>query len=164
MMVVDFSDILKALDREHVKFLLVGGVAAIGHGMTHSTNDIDICYERSPINIAALVRALSPSKPKLRTRDGAVPFLFDEKAIANGINFTLDTDWGWVDLLGEVTGIGVYADFASRAAKVDYRGITVDIISLDDLILAKKAAGRTKDKLHLLELEAIWEILKKTPD
>lgn len=161
MMVSSFEEVIEALHKEGVLYLLVGGIAAIGHGMTHSTNDIDICYERSAKNISKLVRALLPSKPKLRTPDGSLPFLFDEKTLKNGLNFTLDTDWGWVDLLGEVSGVGTYSDLISKAEKMIVGTISVNIISLTDLIRAKKAANRTKDKLHLLELEAIREIQQK---
>jgi len=157
MMVSDFSEILNSLRKEGVRFVLVGGIAAIGHGMTHVTNDIDICYERSLQNIEALIKALQPSAPKLRTREGPIPFLFDAKAVKNGINFTLDTDWGWIDLLGEVSGVGDYLQLKDKSVKIEFYGYDVDIISLEDLIRAKKAANRTKDKLHLLELEAIRE-------
>lgn len=155
MMVSDFSEIIKAMEKEGVKYLLVGGIAAIGHGMTYTTNDIDICYERSKGNCEALVRALLPSRPMLRTPDGSLPFLFDEKTLMNGMNFTLDTDWGWIDLLGDLSGVGGYEELIPTAVKIEFYGVIVDTISLGDLIKAKQIAGRTKDKLHLLELEAI---------
>lgn len=161
MMVTDFAPVIKALKREKVLYLLVGGIAAIGHGMTHTTNDLDICYERSKDNLRAIVRALRPSRPKLRTPEGNLPFLFDEKTLENGLNFTLDTHWGWIDLLGELAGLGGYRDLLPKAVKIDFFGIKIDTISLDDLIRAKQIAGRTKDKLHLLELEAIKEMKDK---
>ncbi len=160
MLVGNFRKFFQALVESNVQFLLVGGVAAIGHGMTHSTNDLDICHKRSPENLQCLVKALSPAHPKLRIPGGTVPFLFDEKTLSNGINFTLETDWGDIDLLGDVPGIGDYAKLLPRAVKTNFYGFQLDTISLDDLIKAKQTANRIKDKLHLLELEAIREILK----
>lgn len=136
-------------------------MAAIGHGMNYATNDIDICYERSPANIKSLIAALISSKPKLRTPSGSIAFLFDEKTLKNGLNFTLDTDWGPIDLLGEIQDIGTYKDLMTSAVKIKFYNIMVDTISLDDLIRAKEIAGRTKDRLHLLELRAIREIKDK---
>ncbi|KAB2842619.1 hypothetical protein F9K50_01645 [bacterium] len=160
MLVGNFKRFFSALVENQVEFLLIGGVAAIGHGMTHSTNDLDICYKRSPENFRAIVKALGPSHPRLRVPGGAVPFLFDEKTLSNGINFTLETDWGDLDLLGDVPGTGNYEALSPRAVITRFYDYELRTISLDDLIKAKQTAGRNKDKLHLMELEAIREILK----
>lgn len=153
-----FKNLLESLFQQRVKFVLVGGLAAIAHGMNYITNDVDICYDRSATNLTALVKALQPAKPKLRTVSGPVDFLFDEKTLKNGMNFTLDTDWGPVDLLAELIGVGVYNDLLKGSLKVDFYGFVVNTISLNDLIRAKEIAGRTKDQLHLLELRAIQKI------
>lgn len=158
MPVLNIKKILESLEKEKVRYLLIGGLAAIGHGMNHVTDDLDFCYLRSKENYQSIVRALSPAHPQLRVQEGGIPFLFDEKTISNGLNFTLATDWGWIDLLGEIQGIGYYETMISHSVKFEFYGIQVNTLSLDDLIRAKKAAGRTKDKLHLLELEAIRDI------
>ena len=158
--ILDLEKILQAFQQEKVQYLLVGGMAAIGHGMNYVTDDLDICYARTPANLLALVKALKPAKPQLRTPDGELPFLFDEKTLKNGLNFTLSTLWGSVDLLGELESVGQYPDLLPKALDVSFYGITSKMISLNDLIQAKKIAGRTKDKLHLLELEALRDILK----
>lgn len=160
MPILNLEKILKALEKEKVKFLLVGGMAAIGHGMNYVTDDVDICYQRDKGNIAALVRALRPANPRLRLPGGDLPFLFDEKTLKNGLNFTLQSDWGPIDLLGELQGVGNYDSLIAKAVKYEFYGVLSDTISLDELIKAKQIAGRTKDKLHLLELEAIREMKK----
>ena len=158
MPILDLKKIFGALAREGVKYLLVGGMAAIGHGMNYATDDLDICYDREIKNLKAIVKALTPSRPKLRTSSGAVPFIFDEKVLKNGLNFTLQTDWGNIDLLGELLNIGSYKNLLPNAVRYEFYNIDVDTLSLEDLIRAKKIAGRTKDKLHLLELEAILKM------
>jgi len=161
MPILNLEKFLKALAKENVKYLLVGGMAGIGHGMNYVTDDLDIYYERTKANLRAVVRALTPAQPKLRTPEGDLAFLFDEKTLENGLNFTLSTEWGSIDLLGELSGAGKYEDLISKAVKLEFYGVEVDTISLDDLIRAKQCAGRTKDKLHLLELEAIREMKNK---
>jgi predicted nucleotidyltransferase len=68
---------------------------------------------------------------------------------------------GDIDLLGEVSGVGNYQNLAANAVEMQICGISVRVISLDDLISAKRAAGRTKDLLVLPELEALREALSK---
>jgi predicted nucleotidyltransferase len=161
MPVLDLQRLLEALQKEKVKYLLVGGMAAVAHGMNYVTDDLDICYERKRENLSGLVRALAPAHPRLRIPGGELPFIFDEKTLENGLNFTLQTDWGPIDLLGEIQDVGRYETLLPKAVRFEFYGIFVDTISLEDLIRAKQIAGRTKDKLHLLELEAIREIKEK---
>lgn len=161
MPILDLQKFLQALAKEKVQYLLVGGLAAIGHGMNYATDDLDICYERTDTNLKAIVRALSPAQPRLRIPKGELPFIFDEKTLKNGLNFTLQTDWGPIDLLGELRDLGYYKDLLPKAVPFEFYGVQVLTISLDDLIKAKQSAGRTKDKLHLLQLEAIRDLQKK---
>ena len=156
-----FEIILQKISAKHVSFILVGGLAAVAHGMNTMTNDVDIFYDRTAQNITNLVSALKEAHPQLRTAGGSVPFLFDEKSFVNTLNFTLDTDWGPVDLLGELLGVKDFQSVKQNSKTMTVFGVEIQVISLDDLIACKKAAGRTKDKLHLLELEALREIAEK---
>jgi len=78
-----------------------------------------------------------------------------------GMNFTLDTELGPLDLLGEVSDVGTYDDFAKTAVLQELEGRKLKIASLESLIDSKRAAARTKDKLVLPELEALLEIKRK---
>ena len=161
MPTLQIEKLLKSLASEKVKFVLVGGIAAIGHGMNYVTTDIDICYERSDENIKVLVKALKPIQPKLRTKEGSVPFLFDFETIKKGLNFTLDTEWGPIDLIAELSKLGGYPELIKNAETIEFYGVPTPIISLNDLIKAKEATGRPKDEGHLMELKAIREIKRK---
>jgi predicted nucleotidyltransferase len=161
MTILKVQELFKALIDAKVKFLLVGGFAGIGHGMNYLTEDLDVCYERTPENFKAIIKALAPLKPRLRIPGGELPFLFDEKTLKNGLNFTLETEAGPIDLLGEIPGVGTYKECSINAVSYEFYGMAIPTLSLEDLIQAKKAANRAKDQLHLMELEAIRELQRK---
>ncbi|MBL8742636.1 MAG: hypothetical protein JNK04_16125 [Myxococcales bacterium] len=134
---------------------MVGGLAVLTHGHVRATLDLDVCYARTPENLQRLERALVPIHPRLRGAPPDLPFFFDEQTLRNGLNFTLVTDEGDLDLLGEVTGIGGYGDMALAAITVEAFGVSFKLMALDDLIRAKAAAGRAKDLLDLEALRAL---------
>ncbi len=163
---IDLEPLLSALTREEVEFVVIGGVAARAHGSAHLTDDIDLCYARHKINLERLVRAIAPFHPTLRLaarlNDApGVPFLWDVQTLRNGLNFTLRTDVGEVDFLGEVAGVGGYTEMLPEAMDVHMFGVTCKVISLNQLIRAKKAANRPKDLLILPELESLAEIARQ---
>jgi len=102
----DFSKLLRVLLDGAVEFILVGGVAGSLHGAARATYDVDVVYRRSPENLSRLVAALAPYGPYLRGAPAGLPFFFDVQTLGQGLNFTLTTSVGDLDLLGEVTGGG----------------------------------------------------------
>src|SRR5712692_2314754 len=74
----------------------------------HVTVDLDVVYRRTPENIARLAGALEPLQPYLRGAPPGLPFQFDVETIKRGLNFTLRTSAGDLDLLGEAAGGGTY--------------------------------------------------------
>lgn len=157
----DFELLFRRLSDEHVELVVVGGLAVISHGHIRATVDLDICYARSPENLERLVRALGPLQPKLRGAPPELPFFWDAQTLRNGLNFTLTTTAGDIDLLGEVTGLGGYGEIALRSEVVELYGAQVRIMSLADLIRAKAAAGRAKD---LVDLEALRKLEGSSKD
>ena len=103
-MSAEFEKLLPALVSAGVDFILVGGVAGVVHGSARATYDVDVVYARSPANADRLVRALKSHGPRLRDAPPDLPFVFDAKTIRNGLNFTLTTALGDIDLFGEVIG------------------------------------------------------------
>lgn len=159
---VDFGRLLRALQSSEVEFLIIGGVAAAIHGSARTTLDLDILYRRTPGNIARLAEALTPLNPYLRGAPPGLPFRFDADTIRRGCNFTLTTDAGALDCLGELTGTGGYDAVASRAITSEAHGVQCRVLDLDDLIAAKRAAGRPKDFEAIAELEIIREERART--
>jgi hypothetical protein len=88
----------------------------------------------------------------------ALPFRFDAATISAGPNFTLTTSFGSIDALGEIAGVGDFDNVLKRSTPEIVFGLTIMTLSLDRLIAAKRAAGRVKDKLHLLELEELRKL------
>jgi hypothetical protein len=153
--VTDAGKLVELLSDARVEFVVVGGQAMRAHGSAHITEDLDLCYHRTTATIAA---ALAPLNPYLRGVPPGLPSKFDPPSIQAGLNFTLTTTLGDLDLLGELPGLGFYPDVARQAEELTVFGHTILILSLDGLIAAKKAAGRTKDVQHLLELEELKKL------
>lgn len=154
----NFAALLTRLAVAQVEFIVIGGLAVLSHGHVRATLDLDVCYARTPENLTRLERALAPIRPRLRGAPADLPFFFDVQTLRNGLNFTLVTDEGEIDLLGEVTGVGGYGDLVMQAESLEVYGVTVRLMSLEDLIRSKAAAGRAKD---LLDLEALRVIAKR---
>lgn len=151
---------LEALIGAGVEFIIVGGVAARARGSTRLTDVFDIVYRRNPNNLYRLVDALSPHAPYLRGCPPGLPFHFDVETLEAGLNFTLDTSLGWIDLLGEVAGGGTYESLLPHTTDVEAFGFRARCVDIDKLIDLKRAAGRPKDLEAIAELELIREILE----
>lgn len=154
--------ILKAFATHKVEYIIVGGVAAVIHGSSYSTNDFDICYRRTTKNIERLVQAIAPFRPRLRGKSlpKKLPFQFSFETIRSGLNFTLTTDAGDVDLFGEIQGLGTYEQVVDESENIDAFGIRCKVLRLSALIKAKKAISRDKDQAVIKELSAILELRK----
>src|SRR5215471_15839129 len=111
----NFKSLLQILHEAKVEFVVVGAYAAVLQGHAAVTQDLDVCYERSPANLKRLAAALQPYHPRLRGAPADLPFSMDFKTLQAGMNFTLATDLGDVDLLGELSGVGQFARVANGA-------------------------------------------------
>ncbi len=151
----DFKALLRTLSESGVEFILVGGVAATVHGSTRLTIDVDAVYRRTTENIDRLVPALTPYHPYLRGAPPGLPFRWDAATVKRGLNFTLTTDIGDLDLLGEILGGGAYEALVTSTVTIRVFGIDCRCLTLDKLIELKRAAGRPKDFEAIAELEAI---------
>lgn len=152
------------LAKNHVDFVVVGGMAIRSHGSSYITQDLDICYSREKENLRKIVTALAPFKPRPRGVPAELPFVWNEATLYNGTNFTFDTSLGDIDLLGEVKGVGTYADAADDSIVVELSGFEVKILSIEALIRAKTASNREKDQAGLVELYALQEAVQTDGD
>lgn len=151
----DFPALLARLVGAGVEFIVVGGVAATAHGSGRSTLDLDVVYRRSPDNALRIVRALGSLSPYPRGAPPGLPFVFDERTLSFGSNFTLKTSLGLIDILGEITGGGVYEQLLPFTEVGDVQGRQCRYLNLTTLIAVKRAAGRPKDFEAIAELELI---------
>lgn len=150
--------ILKRLTNTEVDFVIIGGLAAAAQGSVRPTYDIDVCYRRTPENLGRLAEALAPLNPRLREAPEDLPFRWDARTLQRGLNFTLQTDAGAIDLLGEVAGLGSYEEVLAHSEVTELYERSVRVLTLEGLIKAKRAAGRPRDHEHLIELEALLEL------
>jgi hypothetical protein len=150
-----FREIYELLVGAEIEFLLVGGAAANLLGSARFTLDVDVVYSRRDENVAKIVRAFATIHPYLREAAAGLPFQFDARTIRNGLNFTLITDLGPIDLLGEVPGGGTYEQLVPFSEIKNVYGLALRCVTVEKLIELKRAAGRPKDQELIAELEII---------
>ena len=144
----DYRDILQALVDEKVKFLLVGAYALAAHGYPRATMDIDIWVMPSPDNADGVMRALS--------RFGAALHNLTKADLEKeGTVFQIGVAPRRIDIITAASGLRFKETF-SRSNTIEIEGIKVHIPSVADLILNKRASGRTKD---LADAEALEDLL-----
>ena len=148
---------VRLLARFDVDCVIVGGVAATLLGSEIPTTDLDVCYARDPQNLERLANALQSVHARLRNAPSDIPFILDAETFRRGLNFTFATDIGSLDLLGEVRGVGYYEDVLPGSLIFQLFGFPFAVVEIGRLILAKRTAGRPKDLLMVVELEAIQE-------
>jgi hypothetical protein len=149
--------ILERLVQHGVRFVLIGGLAGNAHGSKTITLDLDICYERTPENMARLAEVLRELEVTLRGTDPGLPFKVDARTLRSGLNFTFRTEYADFDCLGEASGY-TYEVLAPNAFPGDVGGVTVPIAALDDLIRMKRAAGRLKDLVEVENLSKLRDV------
>lgn len=151
----DLPGAIGALTDAGVRFIVVGGMAGIAHGSARVTFDIDLVYARDTENLARLATCLAGFRPTLRGASPGLPFRLDLPTLRAGLNFTLDTTLGPIDLFGEIAGGGTYEQLVPRTIELRVFDRPCRVVTLDALIGLKLAAGRPKDLEAIAELEAL---------
>ncbi len=147
---------LGVLDRHGVRFVVIGGVAGRLWGSPTLTNDVDVCYERSPENLTRLAAALVAIDARLRGVEDDVPYLLDAERLERGQNFTFMTSLGPLDVIGLPAGVRHFDELAANAVTFDLGdGVRVPVCDLEDLIRMKRASARAKDRIELEVLGAV---------
>lgn len=153
--------LLEALERQGVDFVVVGGLAGLAQGSSYPTYDLDVAYARDPANLGRLVHALAAIGVTLRGAPPDLPFQLDTQTLANGANFTFDTEFGSFDILGDVAGIKSYEELRKASQLKRIAGVEVRVASLDDLISMKRAANRLKDQLMVVEYVELADEIRR---
>jgi hypothetical protein len=153
------AEILRRLVDAHVRFVLIGGLAAQAHGSPSMTYDIDVCYARDRENLEALATVLVDLAAIRRGLPTDAPHMppLDALTLRAGGLFTLTTRFGDFDLLPDPDPGLDYDTLARAAQSATVYGFSVLVASLDDLIAMKRAAGRPKDRVELEILGALRE-------
>ena len=151
-------DLVAGLTAAGVRFIIVGGVAAAVHGSRRVTDDLDLLFDTTPDNLDRLSELLAGWRAYPRGIEPGLPFIMDAQTLHGTEVLTLTTDRGLLDLMAAVKGVGTYAKALPATIVVDLPTGPVRVLSLPQLIAAKRAAGRPKDREHLIELEALREL------
>ena len=135
----DFRDFLQALNNTNVKYLLVGGYAVIIHGYSRTTGDMDIWVNNTQENYYKLVNAFKEFK--MPVFDMTLDVFGKNKEIdvfrfgRNPVAIDIMTKMGTLD----------FNDCYLKAITYDDDGLQINVVHYNNLIEAKKEAGRHKD-------------------
>jgi len=141
----DYSDMLSALFEERVDFLIVGAFALAAHGLPRATGDIDIWVRSTPDNATRLWKALQRFKAPL-SRVTEADFCLPD------IVYQIGTAPHRIDILTSISGV-VFDDAWQTRTAVLVDGQMLPVISREQLLKNKRAAGRPKDLLDVAWLE-----------
>lgn len=139
-------DIYRLLNAHRVKYVVIGGVAAIVYGSPRMTKDLDLFIEATPSNVVRLLNALRAAGL------GTATLTTPEKILAHEV--TILQDYVRLDLLTRIKGLTFAEAWPKRVVK-RIHGVKVPLVTLEHLIRAKRAAGRTIDLQDVKTLRTI---------
>ncbi len=145
----DFKEFIELLNEHKVKYLIIGGYAVNFHGYPRYTKDIDFWLWMTKENIQNLIQAIRQfgfGSLDLEIKD----FMIPENIIQLGYEPYR------IDLLVDVEGIN-FEECFERRTEAQLDGTDVKFLSLQDLITAKKRAGRLQDLADAEQLEKLME-------
>jgi hypothetical protein len=143
----DFLDLLGALSDAEVRFLIVGGYAVGVHGHPRATKDLDVWVEASPENAARLMAAL-------RAFVAPIGGLTEADFATPGTGFMMGRPPSRIDILTQIAGLEFGSAWGRRITRM-FDGRACPVISIEDLITNKRAAGRPQDLADVDELMRI---------
>jgi hypothetical protein len=150
----NLSELMRRLNASQVVFVLVGGFAAVEHGVTLVTRDVDICCRFSEVNLMRVQKAFADLHPVHRSRPDIALELTPEQC-ATLQNLYLKTDLGVVDCLGEVLGVGNFETVLKHSVEVELPYGRCRILDIEALIRAKEAMNRDHDRITVKYLKEI---------
>ncbi len=155
---LDLGRLLATLARHDVDYVVIGGVATQVHGHRRTTMDLDLTPDPAPENLRRLSSALEelearPSDPELA--EGELSSADPDRLAVAAIVPPLNTRHGQVHVLKEPKGARSFEQLRESALVVELDGVEIAIVSLDDLIRIKRAAGRPAD---LDDIAALTEV------
>ncbi len=141
----DFRDLLSALAATGTEYLIVGGWAVAFHSEPRFTKDLDLLIGQHDGNLVRVTSAL--------TTFGAPPHILEQLRQLGPEEFLfLGTPPARVDLLRRVPGVD-FIDAYRRRILADWDGVPVTLVSREDLLVSKRAAGRERDLRDVRAIE-----------
>ncbi|HVA18825.1 MAG TPA: hypothetical protein VMU55_01470 [Solirubrobacteraceae bacterium] len=131
----DQAHLLRALLRNGVEFVVVGGVAAQLRGWSGATADLDIAVASEEDNTERLNRALA-EVGLMKTDYG-------------GLGTSFETRYGRLEIVRRADGIGMYEDWLRNASEMEFDHLTIVVAARDDIVKSKSSSNREKDRAVL---------------
>ncbi len=154
------DEILEVLERRHVLYVVIGGLAAELRGSPYVTRNVDVTPARTRENFTKLAAALKELDAKLRGPDLEEPLVIplDERTFGQGTTWTFVTKHGYLDIALLPDGTRGYDDLRRSATREQITDtVTIFVAALADVIRSKEAAGREKDRAVLPILRQVLE-------
>ncbi len=156
--------VFDALDRHGVRYVLIGGMAAILHGAPHVTTDVDVVPQDARENLERLSEVLQELHARIRVpgEPNGVPFDHSSESLARVRVWNLQTDVGDLDITFEPSGTRGFEDLRRDAIVMHLRSGAVTVASLADVVRSKEAADRPRDRAALPGLRALLTTERST--
>jgi hypothetical protein len=153
----DFDRIMATLNDHGVRFVVIGGLAAIAQGSPFPTEDVDITPDASLENLDRLSAALRALDARIRNHAApeGLPFDHDGESLAAVGVWNLVTSHGWLDISLRPSGTDGFKDLVTDSINIEVMGVQVRVAHLADLIRSKQAANRPKDQRVLPTLREL---------
>jgi hypothetical protein len=159
----NLSELTRRLIEARVEFVLIGGFAAVAHGVTLVTRDVDICCRFSEANLMRIQQAFVDLHAVHRSRPD-LPLALTPEQCASLKNLYLKTDLGILDCVSEVLGIGDFEAVLRQSVELRLPFGSCRLLHLDGLIRAKEAMNRDHDRIAVRQLRAIKSRQNQGPD
>lgn len=139
------KDVFRSFQQNDVRYLIIGGIASVLHGVPRATFDLDILIQATPANVRRLLRAMKEAG--LATASLTAP----QEILANEI--TVFEDRVRIDVQTATPGLE-FREAWKRRETMNYQGQDFYVVCKDDLISSKRASGREVDleDVRLLQL------------
>lgn len=154
-------EILRALARHHVDFIVVGMTAAVLQGAPAFTFDLDIVYRIAEDNALGLLAALTEREAEFRGDAAGRRLRPNVSHLMSDGHKLLKTNFGMLDVLGTIEASTRYEDLSPHVVTMEIDGVTVQVLGLERLIEAKERAGRPKDHAVLPLLRATLALIRR---
>ena len=150
--IADIPGLLTLLLERGVEFILVGGAAAVVHGVPVGTQDIDIVHSRSDENVARLGRVLGELDAFFRADLSGRKLPPTTQHLSGRGQLLLSTSLGPVDLLCTLHDGRGHPELLPHTVQLDLGGKVLRVLDIATLVEVKTAAGRPKDKVVVEQL------------
>jgi hypothetical protein len=162
---LNLAELIAVLARHDVEYVVIGGVATQVHGHRRTTMDLDLTPDPDPENLRRLGAALTEldARPVDGMEEGEISIADPERLAIAAIVPPLHTRHGQIHILKEPKGARPFDEMRERALVVDLDGTDVAIVSLDDLIRMKRAAGRPGDLDDIATLTEVERQRRSNP-